>query len=378
MKTSTSYLDLQKLFEPRRFSQKSAASSRLRKSQSSDEPFFKPLRLGIMKRSFTFLAAIASTTLAIDGRADLASNSLLKTPNLNPFAVLAYTPSTESAHLVRAKTIEVALSHNIANNFVISNTDNEMLRLDGESSTSDFILRYGLRQNLELSIALSYASHSGGRLDGFISKWHKAFGLPNAGREYVNDNEISYHWAVDSEDRASVQSSASGIGDTIVGIGFNLHSSPGQRITLRSALSLPTGDAQNLLGSGTKALSTFLTASKSMDFLPYSSALRLGIGTTLSHRSTKVNVRRRRAAASAYAGLVFKVAEKLWLKTRLEYSQGRYKSSIPELNQAHTRMVFGGTILLKTNRVIDFAIAEDLSVGHSPDVSFHARLANRF
>ena len=261
---------------------------------------------------------------------------------------------------------------------MINTAENEVLRLDGESSTSDFILRYGLRQNVELSIALSHVNHSGGRLDGFISRWHKAFGLPNADREYVDDNEISYSWAVDSEDRASVQSSVSGIGDTVIGVGFNLHSSPGQRITLRSALSLPTGDAEVLLGSGTKALSTFLTASKSMHFLPYSSVLRWGVGATLSHRSTKVDVRRRRAAASAYAGLMFKVAEKIRLKTRLEYSQGRYKSSIPELSQAHTRMVFGGTIVLKTNRVIDFAIAEDLTVGHSPDVSFHARLAASF
>ena len=379
MKTSTSDLYLQNLIGRRSYSPTNAASSRLRKSQTSYEPVFcKPLRLGIIRRLFVCLAALASTTFAVDGRAELASNSLLKAPNLNPFAVLAYTPSTESAHLVSAKTFEVALSHNIANNFVINTAENEVLRLDGESSTSDFILRYGLRQNVELSIALSHVDHSGGRLDRFISRWHKAFGLPNADREYVDDNEISYSWAVDSEDRASVQSSVSGIGDTVIGVGFNLHSSPGQRITLRSALSLPTGDAEVLLGSGTKALSTFLTASKSMHFLPYSSVLRWGVGATLSHRSTKVDVRRRRAAASAYAGLMFKVAEKIRLKTRLEYSQGRYKSSIPELSQAHTRMVFGGTIVLKTNRVIDFAIAEDLTVGHSPDVSFHARLAASF
>ena len=73
----------------------------------------------------------------------------------------------------------------------------------------------------------------------------------------------------------------------------------------------------------------------------------------------------------------FKVAEHVWLKTRLEYSQGRFESSIPELNQANTTD-FGGSIALKPNRVIDFAIAEDLSVAHSHDVSFHARLAARF
>jgi hypothetical protein len=175
-----------------------------------------------------------------------------------------------------------------------------------------------------------------------------------------------------------VQASVSGLGDTVLGLGFNLHASPGQQIIVRSSLSLPTGDAKDLLGSGTKALSSFLIASKSMHFLPFSSVLRLGIGTTLSHRSTKVNVIRRRATASGYAGLASKVAEKLWLKMRLEYSQGRFESSIPELNQANARLIFGGSIVLKPNRIIDFAIAEDLTVAHSPDVSFHASLAARF
>ena len=338
----------------------------------------KAIRLGVAKTRLVFIVVLASTSFAGNGHAELASNGLLKTPNLNPFAVLAYTPLAESAHLVPAKAFDVAVSYNIANNLVSSANEYELLILDGESSTSDFTLNYGLRHNLELSISLSHVSHSGGRLDGPISKWHQTFGLPNADREYLEDNQINYRWSVNSEDRARVQTSVSGVGDTIIGLGFNLHSSPGQRITVRTALSLPTGDAKDLLGSGTKALSTFLIASKSIHFLTFPGVLRMGIGTTLSHRSTKVDLLRRRTAASAYAGLAYKVAKKLWLKTRLEYSQGRFYSSIPELSQANARLVFGGTIVLKPNRVIDFAIAEDLTVAHSPDVSFHARLAARF
>ena len=340
--------------------------------------FNRSARLGVLSTFPVCFTTLALMTFAGDGHAELASTGLLKSPNLSPFAVLAHTPSAESAHLVPANTFEVRLSHNIANNFVSSTTKNEVLRLDGESSTSDVTLSYGLLPNLELSIALSHMRHSGGRLDGLISKWHRTFGLPNANRENVADNQINYQWAVNSEDRATVQASVSGLGDTVLGLGFNLNSSPGQQITVRSSLSLPTGDAKDLLGSGTKALSSFLIASKSMHFLPFSSVLRLGVGTTLSHRSTKVKVIRRRATASGYAGLAFKVAENVWLKTRLEYSQGRFESSIPELNQANARLIFGGSIALKPNRVIDFAIAEDLSVAHSPDVSFHASLAARF
>ena len=340
--------------------------------------FYKPARLGILSTRLVCFTTLALMTFAGHGRAELVSTGVLKSPNLNPFAVLAHTPSAESAHLIPANTFEVALSHNIANNFVSSFTKNEVLTLDGESSSSDFSLSYGLLPNLEVSIAVSRVRHSGGRLDGLISKWHRTFGLPNANRENVADNQINYRWAVGSEERASVQGSVSGLGDTILGLGFNLHSSPGQRITVRSSLSLPTGDAKNLLGSGTKALSSFLITSKSMHFLPFTSVLRLGVGTTLSHRSTKVDVIRRRTSASGFAGLAFEVAENVWLKTRLEYSQGRFESSIPELNQANARLIFGGSIALKPNRVIDFAIAEDLSVAHSPDVSFHAGLAARF
>jgi hypothetical protein len=87
--------------------------------------FYKPARLGVLSTFLVCFTTLPLMTFAGNGRAELASTGLLRTPNLNPFAVLAHTPSAESAHLVPANTFEVRLSRNIANNFVSSTTKNE-------------------------------------------------------------------------------------------------------------------------------------------------------------------------------------------------------------------------------------------------------------
>ena len=141
---------------------------------------------------------------------------------------------------------------------------------------------------------------SGSGLDELKSRWQKAFKLPNTDRKYVEDNQINYWGTVNFKGGANFQTAISGVGDTIIDLGLNLHSSQGQRISLRSALSPPSSGVKKALGSGTKAVSTFLAASKIVHFLPFSGVLRVGVGTTLSDRSAKVDARRRRAAASGY------------------------------------------------------------------------------
>ena len=236
-----------------------------------------------LKRPMAFFALIIAMAFPLDSKADLASNRLLKTPNLNPLAILAHTPASETAYLVPEKTLQVSLSQSLANNFVQSANKGEALWLDGESSATDITLSYGLPNDLELSLAISYLRHSGGRLDKLINKWHQGLGLPSGGRHLVADNQLNYQWTENSKDLMRAQSSVSGVGDTVIGLGRSLRSSPGQRVTLRWALNLPTGNSGKLLDSGATALSTFLIASKVVHFMPCSSVAHLGIGATYAN-----------------------------------------------------------------------------------------------
>ena len=333
---------------------------------------------GTLNRPMALLALIIAIAFPLDSKADLASNRLLKTPNLDPLAILAHTPASQTAYLVPEKTLQVSLSQSLANNFVQSASKGEALWLDGESSATDVTLSYGLPNNLELSLAISYLRHSGGRLDKLINKWHQGFGLPSGDRHLVADNQLNYRWTENSKDLIHTRSSVSGVGDTVIGLGRNLRTSPGQRVTLRWALNLPTGNSDKLVGSGATALSTFLIASRVLHFMPSSSVAHLGVGATFANHLAESDIPHRGISASAYAGLATKVTEQLWLKTRITYAQGRFNSSIPELGKGKARLVFGGSFLLTPRRAIDLAVVEDISVGRSPDVSFHASFNARF
>jgi hypothetical protein len=48
------------------------------------------------------------------------------------------------------------------------------------------------------------------------------------------------------------------------------------------------------------------------------------------------------------------------------------------LGKGKARLVFGGSLLLTPRRAKDLAVVEDISIGHSPDVSFHASFNARF
>ncbi len=333
---------------------------------------------GSLNRPIIFFFLIITIAFPLDSSADLAFNRLLKTPNLDPLAILAHTPATETAYLVPEKTLQISLSQSLANNFVQSASKGEALWLDGESSATDITLSYGLPNDSELSLTISYLRHSGGRLDKLINKWHQEFGLPSGDRHLVADNQLNYRWTENSKDLIHTRSSVSGVGDTVIGLGKNLRSSPGQRVTLRWALNLPTGNSDKLLSSGATALSTFLIASRVVHFMPFSSVAHLGVGATYANHRAENDIPHRGISTSAYAGLAAKVTEQLWLKTRITYAQGRFNSPIPELGKGKARLVFGGSFLLTPRRAIDLAVVEDINVGHSPDVSFHASFNARF
>jgi hypothetical protein len=62
------------------------------------------------------------------------------------------------------------------------------LFLDLERLITAVSLRYGVTEQLELGGRLTFETTGGGILDGFISGWHRRFGLKNGNRDrYPND-----------------------------------------------------------------------------------------------------------------------------------------------------------------------------------------------
>ena len=64
---------------------------------------------GALNRPMAFFFSIIAIASPLDSKADLTFDKLLKTPNLDPLAILAHTPATGTAYLVPDKTFQAFL-----------------------------------------------------------------------------------------------------------------------------------------------------------------------------------------------------------------------------------------------------------------------------
>jgi Protein of unknown function (DUF3187) len=109
----------------------------------------------------------------------------------------------------------------------------------------------GIGDGGEVFASLPVLSRTPGVLDGIIRSWHGSFGLPNALRETLPDQQ--FHYVIVTRDGPVLNGSqGSGLGDLTVGYKHRLWDARQGRdsAALRAAVKLPTGDTGQYYGSG--------------------------------------------------------------------------------------------------------------------------------
>ena len=178
--------------------------------------------------------------------------------NINqlPFKQIFGLPSLDNSPLTEAGKWRLNLIGNISNTYDVASSPEESLINDLETFRGSLVASYGLRKNWQLSVEVPYVSHDGGFLDDFIYNWHDFFGMPQNGRTKENSDQLNVSYL--SADSFELAGPESGVGD----IRFNLaHSRPWRNRTLilSAELKLPTGDFNQLTGSGGTDFSAGLT-----------------------------------------------------------------------------------------------------------------------
>lgn len=84
--------------------------------------------------------------------------------------------------------------------------------IDGEFDFADFAYFYGVTPNLDLGLAISAISYTGGRLDDTIFDFHDKFGYGQQGRNYVPKDGFQIVFGADGETPIVVLDNASGRG----------------------------------------------------------------------------------------------------------------------------------------------------------------------
>jgi hypothetical protein len=304
------------------------------------------------------------------------------TQNQSPVIQIFGLPFIGEPSLVPARKADLRFIIDLANHFIEDENPRESIVLDGQSTRISLDARYGISKNFEVGLAIPYIIEGGGFTDGFIDWYHNTFGFAAGGRDHAPKNRLLYQYQKDQQVLLKVNKSSNGIGDIQLMGGLQLYQSaikPSRAISLRTSLKLPTGDSQQLHGSGSTDLSLWITAGE--DFRPGIGHMTLfgAAGVMGMTNGDVLKDQQRNGVGLGVLGLGWSPARWIAFKIQANGHTSFYKDSgLEELNAGSVQLTIGGTLSFSKNINLDLGVTEDPLNHASPDVVFHLALRGSF
>jgi hypothetical protein len=310
-----------------------------------------------------FLAVLAVSTSV---RPAIAEDNAWRKPlrNRNQFApaLLFIALEPERATVLGKGDRRLGLNFDYSNILVSQHTNGEELFVDAEYLRSDFRFETGLGEGIDVRVSIPFTIMYGGFLDGFISAFHRTFGLPNAGREKFPNNEFHYLYRKDGEPALDRSDSAAAFGDLTFQIKKALISETRNELAVRAAIKLPTGSKGNLTGSGkTDFALGFLWSRVGQRFGGY-----FNINFALLGNPDGLDTRNH---FSFMGALDWRFKPTLTAVIQYDHQERFLRSEIPVLDQSGRQLVLGLRWRRSPRNHFEWRFTEDLSTT-SPDLTF--------
>jgi hypothetical protein len=125
--------------------------------------------------------------------------------------------------------------------------------IDGEFDFADFAFFYGITPNLDLGLAVSAISYTGGRLDDTIFDFHNELGYGQQGRNYVPDDGFQIVFGADGHDPIVVLDGAGqrGFSDPSLHLRYAFPArSNGWQYGISAGIKAPLASTEKFLSSG--------------------------------------------------------------------------------------------------------------------------------
>jgi len=294
--------------------------------------------------------------------------------NQNPFLQIFGLPPLQSAALARHGESRFGIVLDLANHADAGNNALETFAIDGESYFVTLSWRRRVSNRLELGVDLPFVSHDEGLLDNAIENWHDTFGMSNAKRRGPS-NQLGFLYARDGTTLYELNSPSSGIGDIQLSAALSIKeaSNAGDAtVSLRSSIKLPSGDYDNLHGSGATDFSLGVYASDTHTLFAHDLGVSGFIGgVLLGNGKVLTNIQR---SAVPFAGVVaeWHATERLGLVAQL-YAQGAYfDSDVEELGGETVQLAIGLTYRPSRRALLlKFAVVEDVTANATTDFGLH-------
>lgn len=300
------------------------------------------------------------------------------TPSLNPLTQIFALPSPALPETWSPGQTGLALQQEVASIYAVQSRNQEQLILDGEVWRTSLTLDYGISQNWLLSINLPFIQHKAGHLDGLIDDWHDWFSLPDGGRNKRPQNAFLYDYRSGSKVLHSQSSGSQGIGDLQLSLS-HLIPLTDKQLFITFATKLPTGEADELTGSGSLDLSLSAMVRDSERLSDYRITLFWGGAVAyLGAADSSLARTQNHWVWSTRFGAGWALIPNFHLKAQLDHHSAVYDSPLRAIGGHALQLTAGISWHVAPDTRLDLAFSEDLATTVTPDITFSAAVRQGF
>lgn len=295
--------------------------------------------------------------------------------NLAPVTHLYGLPQARGRLATAGMEAQLTVAH--ANNFTAQEQDGVVTIFDGSTSVASLAVRGRWGARWEWAVEVPLVHHGGGFTDGLIDGFHDVFGFPDGNRELVARDRLDYRVFYRGERVVDV-GGGSGAGDVRVSLGVPVHQAPRREAVVRAMVELPTGESDDLTGSGSTDVALWLEVVDAGWLERVNTTVTLAAGVTLPGNGELLAELQRDAVFSGHLGLHYALSARVTLKAQLDGHSGVFDDAAAPLGQEGLLGTLGGSIMLSPTWRLDLGLVEDLSPHQAPDVIFLLGLGARF
>lgn len=268
--------------------------------------------------------------------------------------------------MINEKETQWSSSLAITNTLNVESNTNESIHLDYENYQLNLSYQYGLNKNWNIKLDLPVIYQSGGIFDSSINRWHDFFGLPEANRPFVENNQYNINYVSQGKTFLNLNETNLSLGDLQIVAARKLINEESTTISIWTALKLPTGNKSKVTSNGAADVSAWLAINQKIadDWL-----LNINAGTTILGANEYQDIVLSDYTVYGHVMLGWIVTDSINLKIQLQGHSSYYDDSRLRILGSTHLITFGGTIKINNCHHFDIAMSEDIKLGASPDAS---------
>jgi len=315
------------------------------------------------ERELRFIARCAAFAALLPASVAIADElQPFRTANLSPLLAIVGLPVWAEA----AEATTIGASLETANHYRLSQSPDDALLLDGETSRLRFWYEQPLGDRWSFGLDVPVYHQSGGALDDLVDAWHSAFNLPDGGRNYRPEGMLEYRLADSGGEFFRLVETSTGLGDIQLTAAGRFGMRDGW--TLRGTVKLATGDEDMLAGSGKPDFTVSLLHLRRGEWAGRAASYFLGAAWTEIGEPALIEFDSEDRSLSALLGGALTLGQRYGIKGQVDINSALYDSALEEIGQTAVQLTLGGWLDVRDSMSFEFAVSEDLHVSTSPDV----------